>query len=271
MLPPHLQQALEALASPSSAAAPTTHADEYPALTGRRADQTSVAFCLRSDPGGTGQGHNTTYVTDPMAFDNRDAITDSVAMTLRADCHGANPMIAATLTTTMGKGALDNAVSYNLITAYQESQSGVRVSDTHPTLDAHNGSRRHHGVIAATLNSGGNSGGFRAEPGEHLVPAVTSKWAKGAGGPAGDECQHLAPPSHHGVRRLTPLECERLQAFPDGWTCLCEAQGATARCVCPDSPRYKQMGNAVTVSVIRWIATRLRSVATAAGTQEAAS
>ena len=44
------------------------------------------------------------------------------------------------------------------------------------------------------------------------------------------------------VRRLTPLECERLQGFPDGWT---EGQA--------DSHRYKQMGNAVAVPVVEWV------------------
>ena len=44
------------------------------------------------------------------------------------------------------------------------------------------------------------------------------------------------------VRRLTPLECERLQGFPDGWT-----EGQT------DTNRYKQMGNAVAVPVVEWL------------------
>lgn len=44
------------------------------------------------------------------------------------------------------------------------------------------------------------------------------------------------------VRRLTPMECERLQGFPDGWTA-----GQA------DSNRYKQMGNAVAVPVVQWI------------------
>ena len=51
------------------------------------------------------------------------------------------------------------------------------------------------------------------------------------------------------VRRLTPLECERLQGFPDGWT---DAQA--------DSHRYKQMGNAVAVPVVEWIMRRLVEV-----------
>ncbi len=62
-----------------------------------------------------------------------------------------------------------------------------------------------------------------------------------------------------GVRRLTPTECERLQGFPDGWTCLCqplESYDSNA-CTCSDGPRYKTLGNAVTVPVIEWIGTQL--------------
>lgn len=72
------------------------------------------------------------------------------------------------------------------------------------------------------------------------------------------------------VRRLTPTECERLQGFPDGWTCVEvdeDAEGvfrfpdgepySTARCTCPDGPRYAALGNAVTVSPALWIARRI--------------
>ena len=48
------------------------------------------------------------------------------------------------------------------------------------------------------------------------------------------------------VRRLTPVECERLQGFPDGWTD-----------VVSDSQRYRQCGNAVTVNVIEAIGRRI--------------
>lgn len=48
------------------------------------------------------------------------------------------------------------------------------------------------------------------------------------------------------VRRLTPVECERLQGFPDNWT---EGQA--------DTNRYKQIGNAVAVPVVEWIMKRL--------------
>ena len=48
------------------------------------------------------------------------------------------------------------------------------------------------------------------------------------------------------VRRLTPVECERLQGFPDDWTA-----GQS------DTHRYKQMGNAVAVPVVEWILTEM--------------
>jgi len=45
-----------------------------------------------------------------------------------------------------------------------------------------------------------------------------------------------------------------LQAFPDGWTCLCGADP----CRCPDGPRYAALGDAMTVSVVCWIGQRIR-------------
>jgi len=49
------------------------------------------------------------------------------------------------------------------------------------------------------------------------------------------------------IRRLTPLECERLQGYPDGWT-----EGIS------DTQRYKCLGNSVTVNVIEAIVNRMR-------------
>lgn len=57
------------------------------------------------------------------------------------------------------------------------------------------------------------------------------------------------------VRRLTPLECERLQGFPDGHT-LIAWKGKSAE-ECPDGPRYKAIGNSMAVPVMRWIGKRI--------------
>ncbi len=51
------------------------------------------------------------------------------------------------------------------------------------------------------------------------------------------------------VRRLTPIECERLQGFPDNYTNIKEN--------CPDGGRYKALGNSMAVPVMRWIGERI--------------
>lgn len=58
-----------------------------------------------------------------------------------------------------------------------------------------------------------------------------------------------------GVRRLTPLECERLQGVPDFWT-LITYRGKPA----PDGPRYAAIGNGFAVPVVRWIGERIMAV-----------
>lgn len=59
------------------------------------------------------------------------------------------------------------------------------------------------------------------------------------------------------IRRLTPLECERLQGFPDGWT---DIEGAS------DSARYKALGNSVAIPCVDYV---LRGIAWAITAQTA--
>ncbi len=60
------------------------------------------------------------------------------------------------------------------------------------------------------------------------------------------------------VRRLTPIECERLMGFPDNWTRI-PWRGKPAE-ECPDGPRYKACGNSMGVNVMRWIGRRIQEV-----------
>ncbi|WP_150312048.1 phage N-6-adenine-methyltransferase [Enterobacter hormaechei] len=64
------------------------------------------------------------------------------------------------------------------------------------------------------------------------------------------------------VRRLTPIECERLQGFPDNHT-LISWRGKDAA-ECPDGPRYKAIGNSMAVPVMRWIGERIAAALPAA-------
>lgn len=60
------------------------------------------------------------------------------------------------------------------------------------------------------------------------------------------------------VRRLLPIETERLMGFPDNWTRI-PWRGKQAE-ECPDSPRYKACGNSMCVNVMRWIGMRIENV-----------
>ena len=71
-------------------------------------------------------------------------------------------------------------------------------------------------------------------------------------------CQPVYQESPLLIRRLTPLECERLQGFPDGWTDLPHAS---------DSARYRALGNSVAIPCVEYI---MRGIAMAAGCRDGA-
>ena len=79
----------------------------------------------------------------------------------------------------------------------------------------------------------------------------------------GDPCHPLAAGAHPPalatamqVRRLTPVECERLQGFPDNYTNIPWRKKPES----PDGPRYKALGNSMAVPVMRWIGERIQAV-----------
>jgi len=111
------------------------------------------------------------------------------------------------------------------------------------------------GLVAPTLNVFENNGDVRATV-LIVTPFMESSFAqyshgvgtlRAAGGTLGYGSETVLVEGESNVRRLTPLECERLQGFPDDWT----VPAGT------DSQRYRQMGNAVTVNVVQWIGGRL--------------
>ena len=70
----------------------------------------------------------------------------------------------------------------------------------------------------------------------------------------GDNAPHVAIAM--AVRRLTPIECERLQGFPDGYTNIPWRKAPES----PDGPRYKALGNSMAVPVMAWIGKRIKQV-----------
>ncbi len=86
---------------------------------------------------------------------------------------------------------------------------------------------------------------------------LDASYYKGHGFRAGQEREYVAQVDEVKtiVRRLTPIECERLQGFLDGYTNIPWANKPTA----PDSRRYKALGNSMAVPVMKFIGNRIES------------
>jgi len=130
------------------------------------------------------------------------------------------------------------------------------------------------GSVAPTIGASGppysRTGNERVEAEALAVTTsepVQVQWASGGGkleNPtaqalrAGAEYNYQFIRNNMAVRRLTPVECERLQGFPDNWSRI-PWKGKPEE-ECPDGPRYKACGNSMAVPVMRWIGERIAAV-----------
>jgi len=127
-----------------------------------------------------------------------------------------------------GKGWLTHGQRTMIHTAYQ---GGVReYSDISPTVSTPSGGG-HLPMVAHTVRGGGIASGIDKK----------QNWDSYRFGKT--------------IRRLTPIECERLQAFPDNWTKYGLFENGIKEI--SDTQRYKMMGNAVTTAVITDIKSRI--------------
>jgi DNA (cytosine-5)-methyltransferase 1 len=135
--------------------------------------------------------------------------------------------------------------------AFSCKDHGADAGETAPTLRAmgHDGSHPNAGgqVAVMTLAIRGRGDGHNLETRQDgTANAILTPNGGRAGIGVGAIAQGWA------VRRLTPLECERLQGFPDGYTAI-PYRGKPAA----DGPRYKALGNSMAVNVMRWIGQRI--------------
>ncbi len=164
--------------------------------------------------------------------------------------------------------------------AHGQAGAEIKTDDSAPTLTCN-----HEAPITAYGFKGGQgakAGGIgfaeeqsptltSASSGTNLAPTICIQHASigrhDAAGPQGkgyqedvaftQDSRSSADVVQYGmqVRRLTPIECERLQGFPDNHTLICwRGKDATE---CPDGPRYKAIGNSMAVPVMRWIGERI--------------
>jgi DNA (cytosine-5)-methyltransferase 1 len=145
-----------------------------------------------------------------------------------------------------------HAVAYNIAPGKGELKDDIHVTDAYiaKTIDASGSNPAMHQGGAAIV-----------QPIPFDTTQITSK-ANYSKPQQGDPCHPLAAGAHPpaiaqtmAVRRLTPVECERLQGFPDGYTDIKLKNKPT-----PDGPRYKALGNSMAVPVMAWIGKRIQEV-----------
>ncbi|WP_454974307.1 DNA cytosine methyltransferase [Capnocytophaga gingivalis] len=113
--------------------------------------------------------------------------------------------------------------------------------------------------VAATLTGGGHSGGLHSD----MTVIRQLKRGKNKGADL-TICPTISSNAFqennllNGVRRLTEIECERLQGFPDNWTQYGDYNGTIKPIA--KTQRYKLIGNAVTVDIVTMIAKRLKFI-----------
>jgi DNA (cytosine-5)-methyltransferase 1 len=141
------------------------------------------------------------------------------------------------------------------ILAFSCKDHGSDAGEIAPTLRSmgHDGSHANGGgQVAVAMNLRGRDGGAMPE----LSDVASLRAASG-----GSSRSYVA--GSMAVRRLTPTECERLQAFPDGYTAITRKGKPAA-----DGPRYKALGNSWAVLCARWIVERIQVVDRMTGKEE---
>lgn len=170
-------------------------------------------------------------------------ITESPRLHKESNTEGTQPSeISTAITTTYRKGVHNGGETYVV-----------------PTLRSSDHKRSDNQTIVGTFRTHKDGQGFRAMK-SGLAPTIPARARQdgsgqpiiaktvrsgGQGSPHGSKQNWDSYEMNGNIRRLTPLECERLQGFPDNWT-----EGVS------DTQRYKQMGNAVTVNVVYEVAKR---------------
>ncbi|MEG9764232.1 Dam family site-specific DNA-(adenine-N6)-methyltransferase [Enterobacter hormaechei] len=229
----------------------------------RRKTQKAVAALTARGVGTCGADDNQAQAGHLIAFGGGnttghiDVATACTAHGIRLDfdtetfaVHGTqDPDTNCELAHTLGR----NNGQENACIAFSYKDNGADATpDLSPTIRAGNHDKSHANsgqppaiAYAFKAGQGAKAGGIGYA--EEQSPTLTSA----------SSGTNLAPAVMHGVavRRLMPVECERLQGFPDNHT-LISWRGKDAD-DCPDGPRYKAIGNSMAVPVMRWIGERI--------------
>jgi DNA (cytosine-5)-methyltransferase 1 len=200
-----------------------------------------LAYTLEARSGGVKPAWNTTYVASDYASGCFEPDDLSRPLTGSPDrSRGAPIAVARGDTARYGKGT-DSDADDSLIVA-----SAVSASAGHHGHSSPRGDGADNLIAFDWQASAGHDESWKGKGRQHIVRSGDH-----AGAVSATQTDAIASPLT-GVRRLTPLECERLQGWPDDWTRY-TADGSEVS----DSVRYRMIGNGVASPCAEWIAHRL--------------
>jgi DNA (cytosine-5)-methyltransferase 1 len=137
--------------------------------------------------------------------------------------------------------AVAQPIAYNIAPGKGELKDDIHVTDAH---------------VSKTIDASGSNPAMHQGGAAIVSPTLTAS-NDPSRSPQSTEVTNQVAAVHSvsmAVRRLTPVECERLQGFPDGYTNIPWRKAAES----PDGPRYKALGNSWAVPVVAWIGKRIQ-------------
>lgn len=179
-------------------------------------------------------------------FTNRGYFTGDIAETLRSDPHGAYPHVYG-----IGNGQVHEAMTM----AQEVSQTLNTMHDKQAILYQPKSAMEENWAESKIKNAirAGESKVSHAVMCEDVSHTLRAK-----ANCAYREDTETYPVQNMMVRRLTPLECERLQGYPDGWTDIGEwIDSNGGKHQSSDSSRYKALGNSIALPFWFWLLRRI--------------
>ena len=214
--------------------------EKAPTLRADMGDNQTSVLCL-NDQGGSVMG-----------------VSEDVTGALRAEEHGHQPIvyenhsqdsrykplgdISETVSAKYGTGGNNQPL---VVSGTYQAVTGALTPGAHP--GSYNGQDAYNDMLIASVYGVSSFGAYKE--------GTTSLRAQGGDNGGGSE--NIAVQNAI-VRRLTPLECERLQGYPDGWTDIGEwVDSKGKKHGEADSPRYKALGNSIALPFWQWMARRI--------------
>jgi DNA (cytosine-5)-methyltransferase 1 len=245
-------------------------ADAHPgAYSGQDAYTGRLVPCFSNDPSATICANEAkTYTNEGSVFKLRNVIGEPIAIrtaNTSSNGHGFSDETAYTLDRTQGQAIAQPITQFGDVAG-----SLLARHDSSPCAD------RGGNVVATPIGFGMDCDVMREDCMEtittrkgsitdtsHAVAVGSDECAgtlranQGSGWRSnGTPVEGVAILPGMAVRRLTPVECERLQGFPDNFTRIPWRNKPASEC--PDGPRYKALGNSMAVPVMRWIGERIQ-------------